>query len=72
MTLDVFVSFAIACWCAFKTRRLDVVYKFPIYYWISYLNFYALARSYFEIIVFKKTILAWNKVARYDASITTR
>lgn len=66
LCLDVGVAFAISLYVYYKTRRFDVICKFPIYYWMSYVNFYAFARSFFEIIVQRKSILAWNKVARYD------
>lgn len=64
--LDFGITFAICLYVFYKTRRFDVVYKFPVYYWMSYVNFYAFTRSFIEIIVMRKTILAWNKVARYD------
>jgi len=56
----------IAFYAAFRTKRLDVVYKLPLYYWLSYVNFYAYMRAFVEIIVCKKELLAWNKVKRYD------
>ena len=64
--VDFGVAFAVACYCGWKTNRLDVVLKFPAYYWLSYLNFYALVRSFVEIIVLRKELLTWNKVARYN------
>lgn len=66
--LDLGVSFIIALYAGIKTKRADVVFKFPIYYWISYLNFYAYFRTFFEIVVLKRELLAWNKVARYKFS----
>jgi len=71
MAMDFGVSFLIAVYAAWKTRRNDVIYKFPLYYWLGYLNFYAYTRAFFEIIVLRKEILAWNKVKRYDFSSTT-
>ncbi len=43
-----------------------MVWKFPIYYWIGYLNFYAYFRAMIEVAVLKKKHVAWDKVARYD------
>lgn len=63
--VDLAVAFGVACYCGWRTKRLDVILKFPAYYWLSYLNFYALVRSYVEIIVLRKELLTWNKVARY-------
>jgi cellulose synthase/poly-beta-1,6-N-acetylglucosamine synthase-like glycosyltransferase len=64
--LDILVAFGVACWAARRTGRKDVIYKFPIYYWFSYFNLYAFVRSFVEIIVLKKELLAWNKVKRYQ------
>lgn len=64
--MDLGVSFCVSCYAAIKTRRLDLVYKFPIYYWLGYVNLYAYIRAFIEIIVQKKELLAWNKVKRYD------
>jgi cellulose synthase/poly-beta-1,6-N-acetylglucosamine synthase-like glycosyltransferase len=63
---DVGISASIACYCAWRTRRWDVIYKFPIYYWLGFFNLYAFVRSFVEIIVLKKELLAWNKVKRYQ------
>jgi cellulose synthase/poly-beta-1,6-N-acetylglucosamine synthase-like glycosyltransferase len=68
LLLDLGVSFAIALYAGYRTKRIDVVTKFPLYYWIAYLNFYAFTRAFVEIIVLRKEILAWNKVKRYDFS----
>lgn len=64
--LDLATSAIVAAYCSFRTRRWDVLYKFPVYYWISYMNFYAYLRAFFEIVLLRKEILAWNKVARYE------
>ncbi len=64
--VDVCISIAIAIYASIKLRRLDVIYKFPAYYWLSYINFALFIRAFFEIIVLRKTLLAWNKVARYN------
>lgn len=60
------ISMLIATYSGFRTRRLDVVYKFPLYYWISYINLYAFVRAFVEVIILKKELFAWNKVKRYD------
>lgn len=67
--IDVLFSFSIAAYSSWRTKRLDVLYKFPIYYWIAFINFYAFIRAFVEIIIMRKTILAWNKVARYSFSV---
>jgi hypothetical protein len=64
--LDLLVSFIICLYVSKKTQRFDVIWKFPLYYWISYLNFYAYTRAFVEIIILKKTLLDWKKVKRYD------
>lgn len=64
--VDLFVVFCIACYAGWRTRRLDVIYKSPIYYGLGFYNFYAFTKSFIEIIVMRKEILAWNKVKRYS------
>ena len=66
MAIDYGVSFLIACYCAWRTGRLDVIYKHPVYYWLGFYNFYAFMKSFFEIVIQRKEILAWNKVKRYS------
>lgn len=50
---------------AIRTRRLDVIFKFPLILGLQLVNLSIHVRSFFEIVVLRKTILAWNKVARY-------
>lgn len=64
--IDIGTAFTICFYCAWKTRRFDVLWKFPAYYWFNYLNFYAYMRSFIEIIIQRKELLAWNKVKRYN------
>lgn len=64
--VDIAWHILISFYSAFKTKRLDVIYKLPVYYWLSYLNFYAYMRAFVEIVICKKELLAWNKVKRYD------
>lgn len=63
---DVLVSACVALYGAFRTRRLDVIYKFPAYYWMSYVNYYAFLSAMLDIVFLGKTQLNWNKVKRYD------
>lgn len=62
---DIALSFAICCWGGLRTRRVDVLWKFLGFHWISYFHFYAFVRGFVEIIVLKKELLLWNKVSRY-------
>lgn len=66
MGIDIATAGVIAILVARKTRRWDVITKFPIYYWINYLNFYAYMRAMVEIFILRKTLLSWNKVKRYN------
>jgi cellulose synthase/poly-beta-1,6-N-acetylglucosamine synthase-like glycosyltransferase len=66
VAIDLTVSGVICLWAAYRTRRVDVIYKFPAYYWMSYVNFYAYLRAFVEVIVLRRTLLSWNKVARYS------
>jgi cellulose synthase/poly-beta-1,6-N-acetylglucosamine synthase-like glycosyltransferase len=69
--IDVGTAAAISLYVAYRTKRLDVIWKFPAYYWINYVNFYAYMRAFIEIIVLRKELLAWNKVKRYSFEDTT-
>lgn len=64
--IDAATAGVISFYAAYRTKRLDVITKFPLYYWINYVNFYAYTRAFIEIIVLRKELLAWNKVARYN------
>jgi len=66
LAIDTAVAFAIAVYAARKNRRWDVIYKFPMYFWLTgYLNPVLFLKTFFEIMVFSKETLAWNKVQRY-------
>lgn len=65
--LDWIVYLIIGMHVAKKLKRWDVVYKIPIFYWVSYINFYAFCRGFVEVVVLRKEILAWNKVKRYQS-----
>lgn len=64
--LDIAIAAAISVYVSYRTQRLDTMYKFPLYYWLSYINFYAYMRAFVEIIIQRKELLAWNKVKRYN------
>lgn len=64
--IDIVIAAVISVYVSYRTRRLDTIYKFPVYYWLSYVNFYAYMRAFMEVIVQRKELLAWNKVARYN------
>jgi cellulose synthase/poly-beta-1,6-N-acetylglucosamine synthase-like glycosyltransferase len=68
LLLDLGISFLIASYAARRTRRWDLIYKFPLYFWISYVNLYAFLRSFTEVMVLRRTSFGWNKVKRYDFS----
>jgi biofilm PGA synthesis N-glycosyltransferase PgaC len=63
---DFFISLCVASYGACRTRRLDVLYKFPAYYWMSYVNYYAFLSAMLDIVFLRRTKLNWNKVKRYD------
>ncbi len=63
--VDFLMSALVALYAAFRTKRMDVLYRLPQHYWLNYLSFYAYLRSFIEIVVLRKELLAWNKVARY-------
>jgi poly-beta-1,6-N-acetyl-D-glucosamine synthase len=66
LAIDTTVAFLIAVYAAIKNRRMDVIYKFPMYFWMTgYLNPLLFLKTFFEIIVFKRVDYAWNKVVRY-------
>lgn len=64
--VDGATALLISFFVAWRTKRLDVIYKLPLYHWISYLNMYAYMRAFFEVIIMKKEKFGWNKVARYN------
>ena len=66
MAIDVGAAGLVTLYGAFRTRRWDCVFKFPLTYFITYLNIFAYTRSLVEIVVLKKELLTWNKVARYE------
>lgn len=65
LLVDFGLSLLVSVYASIRTKRLDVLYKQPIYYWLTFVNLAVFIRAFFEIIVLRRTILAWNKVARY-------
>jgi len=59
------LRFLVNLYVSIRTRRLDVLYKFPQIVGLQMVNMYVHMRSFVEIVVLRKTILTWNKVARY-------
>jgi cellulose synthase/poly-beta-1,6-N-acetylglucosamine synthase-like glycosyltransferase len=68
LLVDVLIYAGVGVYVALRTRRFDVITKMPLYYWLSYLNLYAFLRSFVEVVVCRRKILAWNKVRRYAFS----
>lgn len=66
LAIDITTAGVISFYAAYRTKRWDVITKFPLYYWINYVNFYAYTRAFTEIIVLRMELLSWNKVARYN------
>lgn len=66
LAIDVGTAAAVTVYGAYRTKRLDCIYKFPLTYFITYLNIFAYTRSLVEILILKKELLTWNKVARYE------
>lgn len=66
---DMALGGTMALYSACRTRRLDVLLKFPAYYWLAFVNCYAFLRSFVEIVVLRKELLAWNKVERYEFNV---
>lgn len=69
--VDFMIAAGTALYVYYKTKRADVLYRLPQYYWLSHLGFYAYVRSFIEIIVLRKELLAWNKVKRYNYDSST-
>lgn len=71
---DIAVMFAVTLYGAFRTRRWDVIAKYPGSYLVGYVSIYTYLKAFIEIVLLRKEILAWNKVARYDFDnhLTTR
>lgn len=64
--LDFSIMFAVTVYGALRTKRWDVILKYPQCYLIGFLNIIAYSRALVEIVILRKTLLSWNKVARYE------
>ena len=65
MLVNLGASFAMAVYAGLKTRRFDVVYKFPMYFWVSWIYLGTFLKTFYEVMIRDEKLLAWNKVARY-------
>jgi cellulose synthase/poly-beta-1,6-N-acetylglucosamine synthase-like glycosyltransferase len=65
LIIDLCVFILIGLYASYSTRRIDLVYKIPFVYFLSFFNTYAYIRSFFEVIVLRKKNFGWNKVKRY-------
>ena len=63
--LDAVASFLVSVWFGIKLRRFDVVYQFPRYFLLSYLNHVLYLWAMYQVMWRKKTKTAWAKVKRY-------
>lgn len=68
IAVDVGIMLLVTLYGAYRTKRMDVLKWFPVSYSIGFLSVLMHLRAFIEIVVLRKTILAWNKVARYDFS----
>lgn len=66
LLIDFGVSLLVALYAAWKTKRLDVLTKLPLYFWLRPLADFVNIKSFVEIVLLRKELLAWNKVARYE------
>lgn len=63
--LDIAFMFFTSVYAAAKNKRWDVVYEFPLYFWLTYLNSVVFLKSFVEVMVFKKEVMPWSRVKRY-------
>jgi hypothetical protein len=68
LATDVGVMFLVTLYGAYRTKRVDVIKWFPVSYFIGHLSTIWYIKAFVEIVILRKEILAWNKVARYDFS----
>ncbi len=64
--LEILLMFGIACYSSIKNSRLDIIYKFPLYFWINYINTFTFFKTFYEVIIKKQNVLDWNKVKRFS------
>ena len=65
LLVDFIVFFMLSLYATLRTRRYDVCLKTPLVYPLLFLNAYAFARSFIEVIILRKKTFGWNKVMRY-------
>lgn len=63
---DMVTMLIVSCYGALRTKRMDVLGRFPATYIVGFVAVYLYIRAFIEIIVLRKEILTWNKVKRYD------
>lgn len=68
LAIDVGIMFLVTLYGAYRTKRTDVIRWFPVSYCIGFLTTFLYLKAFVEIVILRKEILAWNKVARYDFS----
>ena len=66
--VDAGIMFLVTLYGAYRTKRVDVIKWFPTTYALSFWAVVLYLRAFIEIVILRKEILAWNKVARYDFS----
>jgi cellulose synthase/poly-beta-1,6-N-acetylglucosamine synthase-like glycosyltransferase len=66
IVVDVLTNFLVTCYGSYRTKRLDVLWKFPATYCIGFLGTIAYMQAFVEIVLMRKDILVWNKVKRYS------
>lgn len=66
---DLGLAGLVALYAACRTRRADVLLKFPLYYWLLFVNGYVFLRAFVEVVVLRRRLLAWNKVRRYELTL---
>lgn len=64
LVLDYIVSLFVAVLTSCYNKRIDTLYKHPVYYWLTYVNVFAYFKAFVDIMLKQKQLLSWNKVAR--------
>lgn len=64
--IDMIILFLVAIYGTIRTRRLDIIYNFPRYFWLPYLASIIFTKSFFEVFILNQNKLSWNKVKRYE------
>ena len=65
LMLDMCIFALVGLYASYSTRRIDLIHKIPVVYFLSLFNTYAYIRSFFEVIVLRMKNFGWNKVKRY-------